>query len=208
MVNTPRALRERILKELRTAGPGAVVGTNDLSHLGEPAAVRQALSRSVRDGTLRRAARGLYAIPREDPEMGPLATSAEAVVEALQRRDGLRLLPSGAHAANLLGLSDQVPLRLLFLTDGRARRIRVGKREIVLRRTTPRQMATAGRISGTVIQALRWIGRERVDHEIVEKLQRRLSPRECRQLTADARYAPAWVAAILAKICAPKSKRG
>ncbi len=207
MTKTPKALRDRILQELRSAGAGAVLATRDLAHLGEAAAVRQALSRSVRDGSLRRAARGLYAIPREDPAIGVLATSAEAVVEALQRRDGIRLLPSGAHAANLLGLSDQVPMRMVFLTDGRARRIRVGKREVILKRTTPRQMATAGRISGTVIQALRWLGRERVDQEIVEKLRRRLSPRECRQLLEDARHAPAWVAGVLARIPASKAGR-
>ncbi|MBK7642727.1 MAG: hypothetical protein IPJ19_06685 [Planctomycetes bacterium] len=184
-----------------------MASTSDLSHLGQPAAVRQALSRGVGDGSLRRVARGLYAIPREDPALGSLSTSAEAVVEALQRRDGIRLLPSGAHAANLLGLSDQVPMRMVFLTDGRARRIRVGKREIVLKRTTPRQMATAGRISSTVIQALRWLGQEHIDQAIVEKLQRRLSPRECRQLLDDARHAPAWVAAILDRIHAPKAKR-
>jgi hypothetical protein len=208
MAAAARVLRDRILGRLRAAGPGAVVATRDLVGLGGPAAIRQALARSVRDGHLRRVARGLYSIPVEDPDLGPIATSAEAVVEALQRQEGIRLLASGAHAANLLGLSDQVPVRLVLLTDCRPRRIRVGKREIVLKRTTPRQMATAGRASGTVIQALRWLGPGRIDQAIIEKLRRRLSRGDRKQLLADARYAPAWVAELLARICEPEAKRG
>jgi len=193
-------LRTRILERFRRRGPGSVLTARDLHDLGRTDAVRQALSRAAREGLLRKVARGFYTMPRVDPNLGEIAPDVEAVVAALKARDGIRLLPSGAHSANLLGLSTQVPVRLIFLTDGPTRRIRLGKREIVLKRTTPRQMATAGRIGGTVIQALRWLGREQVDDRVVDQLRRRLSAREKRDLTRDRRHAPAWVAEIMRRI--------
>lgn len=158
------------------------------------------MSRAVEAGLIRKVARGLYQVPRRDPELGTLAPTLDAIVEALQKRDGIRLLPSGAHAANILGLSTQVPVRVVFLTDGPTRRIRLGKREIVLRRTTPRQMATAGKISGTVIQALRWMGADHVGDAEIAQLRERLSKADKKVLLADQRQAPAWVASLLRRI--------
>ncbi|HTF86917.1 MAG TPA: DUF6088 family protein [Planctomycetota bacterium] len=205
----PRAretVHDRILKALRSKGPGAVVAIRDLIEVGDEPAIRQALSRAVRSGEIRRAARGMYTVPVRDRQIGPLSTTPEAVVHALQSRDGIRLLPSGAHAANLLGLSTQVPVQMVFLTDGPTRRIRLGKREIVLKRTTPRQMATAGRVSGTVIQALRWMGRDHIDEAMVQTLRRTLKVQDRKRLLADARYAPAWVGEVLRRVAAADSK--
>ena len=98
------------------------------------------------------------------------------------------------------GLSDQVPVRTVFLTDGRSRNVRLGKRQIVLKNTTPRHMATAGRVSGTVIQALRWLGQRHVDDRTVAILRRRLSDSDKRQLLKDLRYAPTWIAEIMRKV--------
>jgi hypothetical protein len=115
---------------------------------------------------IRQLARGLYVYPRTDRELGLLAPSSDEIAEALAGRDALRLLASGAYAANLLGLSTQVPLGIVFLTDGSSRKVQVGKRQFILKQTSPRNMATAGRISGMVIQALRHLGKEHVDEEI------------------------------------------
>jgi len=116
------------------------------------------LQRLVNRGALRRLARGLYDKPREDPLLGLLWPSIDDVVKALVGKDRLRLQPTGAYAANLLGLTEQVPARVEFLTDGTGRTVQVGPMRILLKRTTPRQMAAAGRSSGLVIQALRSLG--------------------------------------------------
>ena len=129
--------------------------------------------------------------------------STDEVVRALQGRDEIRLQPSGAHAANVLGLSDQVPVRMVYLTDGRARTVRLGRRQIIFKLTTPRQMATAGRLSGTVIQALRWLGKRNVDDKTILELRRRLTDREKQQLLRDVRYAPAWIASHMREIARP-----
>ncbi len=87
--------------------------------------------------------------------------------------------------------------------DGTERRIKVGRQEIVLKRTTPKNMATAGRVSGLVIQALRYLGKDHVDDSVVDELARRLGPEDRRQLMKDIRYAPAWIGAIFRHL-APK----
>jgi hypothetical protein len=115
--------------------------------------------------------------------------------------------PTGAYAANLLGLSDQVPARPVFLTDGRNRTIQLGRLTITFRRTTPRNMATAGTISGLVIQALRFIGQRHIDDSSIAILRRRLRPADRQRLAKDAVHAPTWVAAIMLKVSAGASEK-
>lgn len=103
----------------------------------------------------------------------------------------------------MLGLSTQVPVRTVFLTDSRSRKVKLGKREIVLKNTSTRQMATAGRISGTVIQALRWIGQRQFDERMIQNLRRRLSDTDKQQLLKDLRYAPAWIAKVMREVAQP-----
>jgi hypothetical protein len=164
------------------------------------------LHRLAKKRTLRRLARGLYDYPRVDPGLGPLSPTTDAVVKALKGRDNILLQPSGGYAANLLGLSDQVPMKIVFLTDGPARRVQLGKQVIMLKHTTPRAMATAGRVSGLVIQALRHIGQRHVDDSTAAHLRKRLSGDDRKQLLRDIRYAPAWIAAILRRVAGPEGK--
>ena len=131
-----------------------------------------------------------------------MAASADAVAKALVSRDAVRLQPAGAYAANVLGLSDQVPMKIVFLTDGTSRRVKLGQREIILKHTTPRNVATAGRKSGTVIQALRHLGQRHVDDKVLAILRRQLDDTDKAQLLKDRKHAPAWVANILQRLAA------
>ncbi|SRR6266513_1539683 len=188
-------------------GRGWVFTPKAFAALGDPRAIAMALTRLSRKGIIRKLAHGLYDYPRTDAELGVLSAPTEDIAAALRARDGTRLQPSGAHAANLLGLSDQVPVRVVYLTDGPARQVQLGKRKIVLKRTTPRNMITAGKVSGLVIQALRWIGQRHVDEKrVVSGLQRRLSPADKRQLLKDQRHAPAWIADIMRKVAGPANR--
>lgn len=190
----------KVLRRIFGHGQGWVFTPGDFQDFGSPLAVNLALMRHTRAGTLRRLARGLYDYPRHDPDFGLLPPSTEAIVVALKGRDASRIQASGAHAANMLGLTEQVPVKLVFLTDGRSRHVRLGNRQIIFKHATPRQLATAGRISGLVIQALRWIGKNHVDEKMIATLARRLSARDKNQLLRDCRYAPAWVAEIMRQV--------
>lgn len=169
----------------------------DFLDLGSRQAVDVALGRLVEKGTIRRLARGLYDYPRHHPRLGTLAPSEEAVVRAIVGRDQVRVQPSGAFAANRLGLSEQVPMKVVFLTDGPPRKVLVQNREFILKRTTPRQMGAAGKTSGLIIQALRHLGRKQVDEAVIKQLRNTLSADERHHLATDARLAPAWIGNIM-----------
>lgn len=190
----------RLLGRVKAKGTGWVFTPADFLDLGSRTAVGLALMRHARAGTIRKVARGLYDYPIHHPRFGTIPPSVDSIANALKGRDDFRLQASGAHAANVLGLSTQVPVRMVLLTDSRSRKVKLGKREIVLKNASSRQMATAGRISGTVIQALRWIGKRHVDDRMIASLRRRLSASDKQQLLKDLRYAPAWIAEIMRKV--------
>ena len=108
-------------------------------------------------------------------------------------RDCTRIQPTGAYAANILGLSEQVPAKVVFLTDGPSRTVKIGATTIQLRRTTPKNMAMAGRLSGLLIQALRELGKENVTTERLEHLKRILPLDKRQELLKDIRLAPEWM---------------
>jgi len=192
-----QSIDNKVVKRIRGHGRGWVFSPTDFKDLGSRTAVALALMRYKRGGKIRQIARGLYDYPRIDKDLGVLAPSIDQIKAALELRDAVRLQPSGAYAANLLGLNNQVPMQLVFLTDGPERKLQVGKRTIQLKHTTPRNMATAGRISGTVIQALRWLGKPNVDDHVIALLNDRLNSNDMTQLSKDIRYAPIWIAQII-----------
>ena len=197
---SPQAIDSRILATIHGGGRGSVFVPADFLGIGSREAVDLALHRLARKGTIRRLARGVYDFPKEHPVLGPLTPSAEAVARALAGRDRTRIQPAGAYAANTLGLSEQVPAKAVFLTDGPARTVKIGTTTIQLRRTTARNMATAGRLSGLLIQALRELGKEQVTPERRQHLKRTLPADKRRELIKDLKLAPAWMHAIFREL--------
>lgn len=188
-----QSIENRMLARIQGKSRGACFTPKSFLDLGGPEAVRIALHRLVKRGTIRRLTRGLYDFPKQHPTIGLLSPSPEEIAKALSLRDASRLQPSGAYAANLLGLSEQVPARIIFLTDGPARHIRIGRQEIILKNTTTRNMATSGRISGTVIQALRHLGAKQINDRHIEHLRQILHADDEAQLKRDRIYAPGWM---------------
>ena len=195
-----KSVENKIFSRIIGKKKGWVFTPSHFLDLGNRAAVDQALSRLVRSGNIRRLARGLYNYPQQHPDLGVMPANVDRIAEALAEKDNLKLQPTGAYAANLLGLSDQVPAKVVFLTDGNARIVRLGKLSIRFKKTTPKNMATAGRISGLVIQALRYIGHEHMDNSLIDVLKRRLSNEHKAQLMKDIRYAPAWIGEIFKEL--------
>lgn len=194
-------LAKRVQRRIRAKGEGAVFGARDFLDLGSRAAVDQALSRLERGGLIRRISRGVYDYPRRSERLGiTLSPEPEEVVRAVARRDASRVQVSGTAAANALGLSTQVPARIVYLTDGESRRLQIGEQVVELRHASPRNLATAGKVSGTVIQALRHLGRQHVDESTVRHLQRVLSEGDKDRLRKDRVHAPGWMQPVLLEI--------
>ena len=202
---SPQAIDSRIFAAIRSRGRGSVFVPADFLDIGSRQAVDVALHRLAREGTIRRLARGVYDFPKEHPVLGTLAPSAEDIARALAGRDRTRLQPAGAYAANALGLSEQVPAKAVFLTDGPARTVKVGPTTIQLRRTTPKNMAAAGRLSGLIIQALRELGKQHVTQQRRDHLKRTIPADKRRELLKDLRLAPAWMHPIFRELAEEKA---
>ena len=194
------SIEYRIQTSIRGRGHGCVVVPTDFLDLGSREAVDLALHRLTQKGIIRRLARGVYDFPKKHPVLGSLTPSAEKVAAALAIRDHTRIQPAGAYAANVLGLSEQVPAKAVFLTDGPTRTVRIGSTTIQLRRTTARNMAAAGRLSGLLIQALRAIGKEHVTKQHWEHLKRTIPAKQRRGLLNDLTLAPAWMHPIFREL--------
>lgn len=198
-----QSIDSRVTNRINRRGRGWVFTPKHFLDLGSRQGVDLALHRLKATGTIRLLARGLYDYPVKDPILGTVAPSAGAIARALVVRDAIRLQPSGAYAANQLGLSEQVPSRVVFLTDGPSRKVKIGKREIILQRTTPRNMATAGRKSGTFIQALRYLGQDHVDDKILATLRRKIADEDRAEIRKDLIHAPGWIADLLRPLTEP-----
>ncbi len=197
---SPQATDSVILATIRRRGSGAVLVPADFLEIGSREAVDVALHRLVRQGAIRRLARGIYHFPKMHPVLGPLEPSAEEIATALAGRDRTRLQPSGAYAANALGLSEQVPAKVVFLTDGPTRTVKIGPTTIQLRRTTPKNMEAAGRLSGLLIQALRELGQDHVTPARMTHLKQTIPADKRRMLLKDIRLAPAWMHPIFREL--------
>jgi len=195
-----QSIVSRIKKRICSKARGFVFTKSHFLDLGSRAAVAKALERLADSGTIRRLSRGLYGYPENHPTLGDIPVNYEHIAQALAGRDNLKIQPSGAYAANLLGLTDQVPAKIVFLTDGSHRKIQVGNQQIILKRTTPKNMATAGKISGLVFQALRFIGQPVIDDKVIRILKNRLTEKDKKILIADLRYAPAWVEKVVRRL--------
>jgi len=198
----PKSIDSVVLNRIYGSRRGAVFTPNHFLDLGTRVAVDLALFRLTKKGTIRRLARGLYDYPQIHPTLGFLSPSADQIATALVHPAKSKTLASGAYAANLLGLSDQVPMKTVFLTTGTPRRVRMGRREIILKRTTPRQMMAAGRTSGIVMQALRHLGKEHITQDRIDLLRRKLSAEDKVHIMKDLPLAPTWMHPIFRKIAA------
>lgn len=197
-----QSAEKAMLDRIRGHGRGWVFTPRHFLDLASRPAVTSALRRQTDAGNIRQLGRGLYDYPRLNAFLGPLAPTPEALAKALAGRDRVRLQPSGAYAANLLGLSEQVPAKVVFLTDGPSRVVQVGPMTVQLRRTTPRNMAAAGRSSGLVIQALRYLGSEHVTPERIARLRRILPADDRCALLKDLTLAPTWMHRALKELAA------
>lgn len=194
------SIDKKILKRIQSHGKGWVFTPSHFDDLAGSSTITTTLKRHTDAGTIRNLARGLYDYPKMDPQLGRLLPSSDDIAKALVGRDEIRLQPSGAYAANRLGLTAQVPMKVVYLTDGRSRTVQLGNRQIILKQTTPKNMKTAGKISGLVIQALKHLGKDEVDDKVIRRLDERLDDAARKQLMKDIRSAPGWVADIFRRL--------
>src|SRR5947209_45636 len=133
---------------------GKVFTPKDFLDIGSGQAVDQALSRLTRANAIQRLGRGLYYYPKINKRLRiAIPPDVDEIANALARQTGSRIAPSGATAANRLGLSTQVPAKPVYLTDGRSRQVRVGNFVVVIKHVPPKELPVGNGTSATVLQA-------------------------------------------------------
>ena len=191
------SIETKILEKIRSIPKGDLILPEDFYELGSAEAIRVSLHRLEKDRIINRVAHGIYVRPKISKLIGVLTPTAEEIAGAIAKRDKIRTIPTGSYALNALGLSTQVPMNIVLLTDGSPREIKVGKRTIKFKKTTPKSLLAKGKISRLVIQALKEIGNGNVTVEEEQKILDLLRKEDVKDLMHDIALAPVWVQKIM-----------
>lgn len=198
-----KGIANKIMRRMSAHSSGKWVGTpKDFVDLGSREAVDQALSRLVKSGHLRRVGHGLYDRPRFCSLLNrPAPADIDVAVAALARRDGVRIMPDGLVSANQLGITNAVPAKESYITDGPSRVLEIDGRTIYFKHASPRVMKWAGRPSAPVVQALRWLGPDAAaDKQVLTILNRNLPKDVKLDLIKNSRDLPGWALPIARSI--------
>lgn len=192
-------IENKIFDRMKKAKRGMAFFASDFAVYGTTKACNKALERLTQQEKIMRVARGIYAIPQKGMFSNRIPPSVETVAAALARRDKARIIPTGLYALNALGLSTQVPMKIVYLTDGTPRKLKIGKATLLLKKTTAKNTATYGKISGLVIQALKSLGKGKVEEYEEEKIIALLKKENREHLANDIKLAPDWIRNIMRK---------
>lgn len=190
-------IENKVYEKITRSKKGTIFFAELFFGMGKPETVNRALSRLKEKGVLVRLAQGIYLYPRIDKELGVLYSSVETIAKVIAKRDKARIIPTGVYALNRLGLSTQIPMKVVFLTDGAARSIQIGKQSIKFKKTVPKNLSTKGEISTLVIQALREIGKGNVSQERLARINELLGKEDVKNIIHDARLAPVWISNVM-----------
>lgn len=196
------------MRRISAKGRGRLVCTQkDLLDLGSRAAVDQALLRLVKNGSLRRVGHGLYDFPRFSAILNANApVDIDAAIDAIARRDGVRIMIDGLTAANALGLTTAVPAKVTKVTDGASRKVKVAGHTIHFRHASPRVMFWTARPAAPVVQALLWLGQMAAKDPLVEPRLKRVLPNTVKKDLADNKdNLPSWIASMAQRITAEQT---
>ncbi|HSA33670.1 MAG TPA: DUF6088 family protein [bacterium] len=194
-------LSGKILARIYGKGRGYVFTPKDFLDLANHATVRQSLARFVEAGTIRRLLRGVYDYPAfSDFLKAPARPDPDAIARTIARAHGWTLLPAGETALNLLGLSTQVPAQWHYFSDGPSKRYEWSGGTIIFTRRANREIAGLSPKTVLVVQALKSLGKDRVDIEVMERLRRKLDRKERSRAVEEARYVTAWVYEVIKRL--------
>jgi hypothetical protein len=199
-----QSIEKQVERSIKSKPYCSLVFPTDYLSYGSSDAVRKALDRLQDKNVLVRVAQGIYTRPKICKLIGPVIPSAEEVAEAIAKRDRIRTLPTGSYALNALGLSTQVPMNIVLLTDGSPREIKVGKRKIKFKKTTPKNLMAKGKISRLVIQAIKEIGIGKLSESEEKKILVLLQKENEKDLKHDIALAPVWIQKIMKKALSEK----
>jgi len=194
-------VRKQIEKRIIDAGTGYIFTRKDFQDIAPTGSIGQILSRLVKDGVIRKIGRGLFDYPKVNPVLGgELSPDINLAAKAIARKFRWTILPFGNLAANRLGLSRQVPAKFIYLSNGPTKQTKVGRRTIHFKHARPKEIYADSEISGLIVQALRYLGKDNVNDNIITNLKQKLSHEEKKELLDHIHYSAEWIYEIVQQI--------
>ena len=188
------SVQNRIKDKLRKMSKGSIVFISDFSDIGTDTAVRQALQRLSKEEIIIRLSKGIYYYPKVDKLLGMIKPSADQIAEAIKNRDQARIIPTGSYAQYRLGLTTQIPMNVVYLTDGSPRKIQVGNQKITFKKTSPKNLSVEHALASLIIQALREIGKENIEQNHLNQIKDIIEKsNELKKIRENIKYAPVWI---------------
>lgn len=192
-MNLKPSIKDRVRKRIAEQGRGYCFTTLHFLDLGPEASIHKALSELLKEKMIRRLSQGVYDYPKIHEVLGMIPADLKQVAKIIAEKNGLQIQPAGAYAANLVGLSSQVPGRAVFLTAGYSKKVKIGNQVIIFKKAALKVMAAAGTREGILIQALRNIGKDHIDQHARSIIKNYLRDSREREIKENIRFAPQWI---------------
>jgi len=192
--------KNQIQTKISKSSFGEIFFLDDFVKYGSSENIRKVLSRLEEDAVVIRLAQGIYLKPKKDPLLGVIYPTTEEIAKQIAQRDKARIAPTGVMALFLLGLTTQIPLKAVYLTDGSQREIKIGKRSIKFKKTVPRSFAVKDGLLHLIVQAFKEVGQEGVTVDFLEKITSAIHRLDSKVVDTQLRFAPVWIQKIIANI--------
>lgn len=191
-----KSVREKVLEYIRKRGRGIFVFPSDFAGFGRSGTIKEVLGKLAKEKILFRPGYGIYYFPKNDPVLGLLYPSLDEIAHAVARRDEVVITPTTDSAMNLLGLSEQVPINVVYLTNGRSKEIKIGKNKITFKQASNRRTAAGKRYMGLIVRALEGVGQQRITAQELEDIHQKMAEVSDMEILSAAKKAPQWIANI------------
>ena len=194
-------ISKQIEKKIKALQKGKILFVSDFTSEHNYETARKVLQRLCNKKELIRLSRGIYYLPKQNKMLGVIYPTAEQIAQAIAKRDKARIIPTGSYALHKLGLSKQIPMNIVYLTDGSARKIQVGNQKISFKKTSPKNLAVNNQLSNLIIQGLKELGKNKISNNIKNKLKEIINKSgESQNIKKDIINAPVWIKKIMLQI--------
>jgi len=188
-----KSSKNQIETKILKSSVGEIFFAEDFYAYGSPGNIRLTLFRLVNEGILERLAQGIYLKPKKDPLLGTIYPTTEEIAKQIAQRDKARIAPTGVLALYLLGLTTQVPLKAVYLSDGSQREIKIGNRTIQFKKTVPKSFAIKDELLHLIVQAFKEVGQNNVTEEFIEKIKPSVAQLDSQVVQKQVKYSPVWI---------------
>jgi hypothetical protein len=193
------SINNQIESKVKRSKPGQIFLPSDFKDLGTSTAIRKTLSRLVEQNVLVRMGQGIYVVPIHDKVFGKVLPSTEEIASSLAKKEHVKIMPTGQYALNKIGLSTQVPMKMVFLTNGTKKNITIGKSSIVFQPTTAKKLAMVGTISSLLFLGLEELDLNQLTASEIEKIISLLKREDAKKLKHDLKLTSARISDFVIK---------